>query len=150
MIIICMYMCCFAMLFSTLNAGGMGPPGFEDHEERPQGFDQHVAFGRAVSGKFRDNVVTKMPNPITKVLRQCHQISAEPSEAEIRTLFDTYDTNHDGTLDKEEFKTGLAKIGVNEEQAMEWYEEIDLNHDGKLSIEEFITSMANKAEQEEA
>ena len=64
-----------------------------------------------------------------------------------KEIFDKFDENHNGVLDKEEFYKGFSDLikllgeGHNEEEikkiAEEAIEKFDLNHNGQIEIEEF-------------
>ena len=52
-------------------------------------------------------------------------------------VFNSLDTDHDGTLSLEEMKAGHKKLGLTMQQAVQLYEKLDVNHDGVVSMEEF-------------
>ena len=64
-----------------------------------------------------------------------------------KEIFDKYDENHNGVLDKEEFFKGFGELvkllgeGHSEEEIRkiteEAIEKFDLNHNGKIEINEF-------------
>ena len=63
--------------------------------------------------------------------------------SQLKLLFDTYDTNHDGFLSKGEFVDfshevlGILKRGGSNAV----FHERDLNHDDRISFDEFIALM---------
>ena len=65
----------------------------------------------------------------------------------IKEIFDRFDTNHNGVLDKEEFLKGFSNLmeslseGQSEEEikkiAEEAIEKFDLNKNGQIELDEF-------------
>ena len=62
-----------------------------------------------------------------------------PSEAQLRALFNAFDTDGSGFIDQNELQAALDKGGkaVEPEQCMEILLQVDKNNDGKISFEEF-------------
>ena len=68
-------------------------------------------------------------------------------ENNFKEVFDKFDENHNGVLDKEEFFKGFSDLiktlgeGHSEEEikkiAEEAIEKFDLNHNGQIEIDEF-------------
>jgi Ca2+-binding EF-hand superfamily protein len=68
-------------------------------------------------------------------------------ENSFKEIFDKFDENHNGVLDKEEFFKGFSDLiktlgeGHSEEEikkiAEEAIEKFDLNHNGQIEIDEF-------------
>jgi casein kinase 1 epsilon len=56
----------------------------------------------------------------------------------IRKTFDSWDCNHDGGIDEEEFKKVLVAIGISVTDISSMFEGADLNHDGKINYDEFM------------
>ena len=75
----------------------------------------------------------------------------EDTQINIKEIFDKYDVNHNGVLDKEEFYKGFAELiktlreGHNDEEiqkiAEEAIEKFDINHNGQIELDEFIQLM---------
>lgn len=75
----------------------------------------------------------------------------EDTHINIKEIFDKYDINHNGVLDKEEFYKGFAELiktlreGHNDEEiqkiAEEAIEKFDINHNGQIELDEFIQLM---------
>ena len=71
----------------------------------------------------------------------------EALQKNIKEVFDKFDENHNGILEKEEFYKGFVGLikslaeGQTEEEidkiAEEAIEKFDLNHNGQIEIEEF-------------
>lgn len=53
-------------------------------------------------------------------------------------IYRSLDTNGDGSLDKEEVKSSLAKFGYSEDDAMKIINALDKDGDGTISFEEFL------------
>jgi len=56
----------------------------------------------------------------------------------IRQTFDKWDIDHDGGIDKEEFRKVLLAINISEEDISSMFDRADLNHDGRINYEEFM------------
>ena len=65
-----------------------------------------------------------------------------------KDIFQKFDADHSGTIDKEEAKaifmqelkkTGQSKINFNQEQFDNWFSKADVNNDGSISFEEACT-----------
>lgn len=66
----------------------------------------------------------------------------------IQTMFDLFDTNHDGTISMEELKSTFQGTGKDDQLDFleEIMEEVDKNRDNMISFEEFnegVTKMLN-------
>lgn len=61
------------------------------------------------------------------------------TDLELRSLFDSIDRNHDGTLDYEEVALAFRQAGliVSNAKLRSFFEHIDKNHDGHLTFEEW-------------
>jgi casein kinase I family protein HRR25 len=55
----------------------------------------------------------------------------------IKATFEKFDKNHDGGIDKEEFKKVLGAIGIKDDDVSSYFEMADVNHDGTINLEEF-------------
>jgi diadenosine tetraphosphatase ApaH/serine/threonine PP2A family protein phosphatase len=64
---------------------------------------------------------------------------------ELESLFTFFDTDGDGSISRDEFKTGLASLATvlgktfTEEQVYQLVDAIDSNHDGQIDFQEFLT-----------
>eukprot|EP00935_MAST-01C_sp_MAST-1C-sp1_P001285 g1285.t1 len=60
--------------------------------------------------------------------------------AKLKTLFEEFDTDHSGYLDKQEFRKMLEHYGkgVSDEQLTEVFDHFDRSGDGKIDLSEFI------------
>lgn len=56
----------------------------------------------------------------------------------VKTLYKMGDKNNDGSIDENEFKTGLTEMGLPENLANAGWNIGDKNNDNKLSLEEAI------------
>ena len=75
----------------------------------------------------------------------------EDTQKTIKEIFDKYDENHNGILDKNEFFKGFSDLlkslaeGQDEKEiekiAEEAIEKFDLNQNGQIELEEFIQLM---------
>ncbi len=75
----------------------------------------------------------------------------EDTQKTIKEIFDKYDENHNGILDKNEFFKGFSDLlkslaeGQDEKEiekiAEEAIEKFDLNQNGQIEFEEFIQLM---------
>ncbi|KAK3786192.1 hypothetical protein RRG08_020335 [Elysia crispata] len=65
--------------------------------------------------------------------------------SEMREAFEMFDTDNNGYIDAEEFKTFMMTLGdqMTEEQVSEMMKEVDTNGDGKIDYKEFCTHMMN-------
>ena len=71
----------------------------------------------------------------------------EETQNSIKEIFDKFDENHNGVLDKKEFFKGFSDLikslaeGQDEKEiekiAEEAIEKFDLNHNGQIELEEF-------------
>ena len=71
----------------------------------------------------------------------------EATQSTIKEIFDKFDENHNGVLDKQEFFKGISNLikslseGQSEKEieqiAEEAIEKFDLNHNGQIELEEF-------------
>ena len=71
----------------------------------------------------------------------------EETQNSIKEIFDKFDENHNGILDKKEFFKGFSDLikslaeGQDEKEiekiAEEAIEKFDLNHNGEIELEEF-------------
>ena len=71
----------------------------------------------------------------------------EQTQNSIKEIFDKFDENHNGILDKKEFFKGFSDLikslaeGQDEKEiekiAEEAIEKFDLNHNGEIELEEF-------------
>lgn len=61
------------------------------------------------------------------------------TELELRSLFDSIDRNHDGTLDYDEVALAFRQAGltVSNAKLQSFFGHIDSNNDGRLSFEEW-------------
>ena len=57
---------------------------------------------------------------------------------QLKAQFKAMDTDGNGRLDKDELKNGLAKVGIEGEQAEIILEELECDDDGKYNCAEFI------------
>jgi serine/threonine protein kinase len=57
----------------------------------------------------------------------------------IRKTFEAWDKNHDGGIDKDEFRKVLLSIGISDMDVSTMFDRADLNHDGTINYEEFMT-----------
>ena len=63
---------------------------------------------------------------------------------DIVSTFEQFDTNHDGTIDKNELKTALINMGyrdISDDQINQLMTSIDTNQDGVVQWEEFCDLM---------
>ena len=67
---------------------------------------------------------------------------------QLKEVFQGFDEDGNGYIDKEELLKGLKKLNIpaTKEDVEEMINEADENSDGQLSIEEFIQIMANQEE----
>ena len=75
----------------------------------------------------------------------------EDTQKTIKEIFDKYDENHNGVLDREEFFKGFSDLiktlaeGQDEKEikkiAEEAIEKFDLNQNGQIEFDEFIQLM---------
>lgn len=56
----------------------------------------------------------------------------------IKQTFESWDKNHDGGIDQEEFRKVLLSIGVTGSDVDTMFERADVNHDGKINYAEFM------------
>jgi serine/threonine protein kinase len=56
----------------------------------------------------------------------------------IKKTFESWDKNHDGGIDQEEFRKVLLSIGVNGSDVDTMFDRADVNHDGKINYAEFM------------
>lgn len=61
---------------------------------------------------------------------------------EIKTAFRIIDSNHDGTIDEDELRAILVRIGVPETDVGAMFDAADLNKDGKVDYGEFLDWLA--------
>jgi len=54
-------------------------------------------------------------------------------------LFNQFDLNLDGSLERSEIETGLKNMGYDDAAISEFWEIADLNRDGNISLDEFIS-----------
>ena len=76
----------------------------------------------------------------------------EETQRTIKEIFDKFDENHNGVLDKQEFFKGFSDLikslseGQSDKEieqiAEETIEKFDLNHNGQIELDEFIQLMA--------
>jgi len=76
----------------------------------------------------------------------------EEAQRTIKEIFDKFDENHNGVLDREEFFKGFSNLikslseGQSEKEigqiAEEAIEKFDLNHNGQIELDEFYQLMA--------
>jgi len=62
-----------------------------------------------------------------------------PTDEQVVSIFNAYDTSGDGFIDLDELQAALAKAGkpVKRERAEEIMQQVDANGDGQISLEEF-------------
>ena len=65
---------------------------------------------------------------------------------EYRKEFNAIDVDHNGYLDKKEFKKYLLKNGYKERQVKITYKIVDVNHDHKIHFEEFANFIQSTVE----
>lgn len=76
-------------------------------------------------------------------------------KAEIREVFDIFDTDKSGTIDRHELKVGLRAMGFDttKEEVQRFMDEYDRNKLGYLSLKEFekviIKKMSERSEEDE-
>ncbi|RUS88897.1 hypothetical protein EGW08_003336 [Elysia chlorotica] len=70
--------------------------------------------------------------------------------SEMKDAFEMFDTDHNGYIDADEFKTFMMTLGdqMTEEQVSEMMKEVDTNGDGKIDYKEFCAHMMNSIEKE--
>ena len=63
----------------------------------------------------------------------------EHTEAELRSLFNSIDRDHNGCLDREELHAAFqnADITANVNKLDRFFDHIDTNHDGQITFEEW-------------
>ena len=76
----------------------------------------------------------------------------EETQRTIKEIFDKFDENHNGVLDRQEFFKGFSDLikslseGQSDKEieqiAEEAIEKFDLNHNGQIELDEFIQLMA--------
>merc|ERR1712048_713191 len=61
------------------------------------------------------------------------------SDVEIRAVFDEFDTDKGGSIDENELRAALTKLGRNldEHEANKIFREIDVDGNGEIDFEEF-------------
>lgn len=59
-------------------------------------------------------------------------------KADLKIIFNEWDTNHDNLISKEELTVILTEIGYPAEDIPLLFEGADTNHDGKIDLQEFI------------
>ncbi len=65
---------------------------------------------------------------------------------EFRELFELFDTDQSGQVDIFEFKYGIKRTGLLDENICDdLFERMDSNEDGQISIDEFLIFFAKKA-----
>ncbi|KAE8695091.1 putative Multidrug resistance pump [Hibiscus syriacus] len=72
----------------------------------------------------------------------------QPNVEEMKWVFDKYDTNKDGKISKEEYKSALKVLGKGEEEtnATKAFTTIDTDGDGFIDFKEFLGMMHNMGE----
>lgn len=69
---------------------------------------------------------------------------------ELRTLFQNFDKDHNGTLSKEEFVSALRHMSpeknISQEVADKLFDTIDANHDKQISFSEFLAATLDPRE----
>lgn len=58
--------------------------------------------------------------------------------AEIKTVFNQFDVNHDGVVSLDEAKAAMKGLDFSESEIEMLVDNYDVNRDGKLQYEEFI------------
>jgi len=56
----------------------------------------------------------------------------------IKKTFESWDKNHDGGIDQEEFRKVLLSIGVADTDVETMFQRADVNHDGRINYSEFM------------
>ena len=61
------------------------------------------------------------------------------TEKQLRTLFDSIDRNHDGSLDKSEIQAACRGAGllVSNRKLDQFFDTVDVNNDGIVTFEEW-------------
>ena len=67
-------------------------------------------------------------------------------EDEVIAAFKSFDVDHDGSINMQEFKTILTKLGdrFTDEECMAVFREADLDHNGTLDYHEFVEKWRKK------
>ena len=59
---------------------------------------------------------------------------------QLRSIFDSFDTERNGVLSFDEFKAALEKMGYEEDDINDIFESIDLNQNGQIMYTEFLAA----------
>ncbi|XP_056889674.1 ras and EF-hand domain-containing protein homolog [Takifugu flavidus] len=70
-------------------------------------------------------------------------MSAEERER-LRSLFNTYDVDHSGQIEKNEFLTICAELQVSTEEAERIFNRLDVDQDGTVTLMEFISGFHDR------
>lgn len=70
-------------------------------------------------------------------------MSAEERER-LRSLFNTYDADHSGEIEKNEFLTICAELQVSTDEAERIFNRLDVDQDGTVTLMEFISGFHDR------
>eukprot|EP00746_Dinoflagellata_sp_MGD_P168294 gnl/MRDRNA2_/MRDRNA2_99640_c0_seq1.p1 gnl/MRDRNA2_/MRDRNA2_99640_c0~~gnl/MRDRNA2_/MRDRNA2_99640_c0_seq1.p1 ORF type:complete len:594 (+),score=132.23 gnl/MRDRNA2_/MRDRNA2_99640_c0_seq1:97-1878(+) len=115
-------------------------------EERPiggSGASKHPADERPIGGSGAADLDTTRPP------QQSQSDEDMSKKGEILAMFQQWDQNRDGVIDKIEFTKVLQALGFEEELIPRMFELADVNHDHVVDIHEFINWVYSGPEEPE-
>ncbi|XP_036955043.1 ras and EF-hand domain-containing protein homolog isoform X5 [Acanthopagrus latus] len=114
--------------------------GFKDQDLEDKDDSESDYMNSKSGGEFSDNeelVVSSGPP------RSIKGMSAEEQDR-LRTLFQTYDVDNSGEIEKSEFLIICGELQVPEAEAERIFNRLDFNGDGTVTLEEFISGFHDR------
>eukprot|EP01052_Picozoa_sp_SAG31_P024735 SAG31_NODE_2124_length_6401_cov_2.039829_3_plen_879_part_00 len=98
--------------------------------------------------EFRDWYKSKNPDAVVRAVKEEADRDKDDFTG-LKTIFAKVDRNHDGSIDRREFKTFAKKIKLNasSRQLDEWFRQMDVNKSGGIDFEELRNWYAESTEE---
>ncbi|XP_022613335.1 ras and EF-hand domain-containing protein [Seriola dumerili] len=108
--------------------------GFQERHEEEE--DDTEAKDKQ-SSKNKEQVISSQPPPSTRTM-------STEERNRLRALFQAYDTDNSGRIEREEFLTICAELQVPAAEGNRIFDRLDIDNDGTVTLHEFISGFHDR------